>query len=126
MKLIEMLVNKPVAWDGQGLPPVGCEFEYSYHADGYSSWHWRKCTAIGKHGVLCVDRNDTELYINDSTNKFRPINTQAEMMRESVTTQLRTCLSGTGSGITDRAASIIFDAIVSGSIDGLKLEAPDA
>lgn len=68
---------KPL-WDGEGLPPVGAEFEHSFHADSFSTWHWRRCTAVGKHGVLCVDEKDTELYLNDTNNRFRPIRSEAD------------------------------------------------
>lgn len=109
-------------WSGDGLPPVGAEFEHSFHANGFSTWHWKKCTAVGKHGVLCVDDKNTELYLNDTNNRFRPLRTEEERVREDAETAMRTCLAGTGAGITPLAAKGIYEAIAAGKIPGVKLE----
>ncbi|HCR2016720.1 TPA: hypothetical protein QCI64_001550 [Enterobacter asburiae] len=105
--------SKP-QWDGEGLPPVGAEFEHSFHADGFSTWHWRRCTAVGKHGVLCVDEKDTELYLNDTNNRFRPIRSEADKKKEAVIFAIaELCRQSASNG---HSAELIYDAIKSGKI----------
>lgn len=99
-------------WDGDGLPPVGCEFEHSFHADNFSTWHWRRCTATGKHGVLCVDKNDTELYLNDTYNKFRPIRSEAEKKRDVFVDQVMQWMHHAGRAEIE----LIYDKISTGEL----------
>lgn len=108
-------------WDGGGLPTVGCEFEHSFHANGFSSWHWRKCTAVGKHGVLCVDENDTELYLNDTNNKFRPAKTESDKKRDiSVNEMIEVYRNALGSPFN--AMGELYDAIAAGKIPGIRID----
>lgn len=109
-------------WNGEGLPPVGCECEVS--VDGGRSW----CTyrAINeKNGVRLIEiGNLTEQFQNNNW-IFRPLRTEAERKREAAAKEmarhanedahrkfnagLRNCLS-------------IYDAIAAGKIPGVKLE----
>lgn len=106
------LAASKTEWDGEGLPPVGAEFEHSFHADGFSTWHWRKCTAVGKHGVLCVDEKDTELYLNDTNNRFRPIRSEADKKKERVVDEIMSWMHYAGR----TEVELIYDAIKSGKI----------
>ncbi|WP_373203951.1 hypothetical protein [Citrobacter amalonaticus] len=110
-------------WDGEGLPPVGAEFEHSFHADGFSSWHWRKCTAVGKHGVLCIDENDTELYLNDTSNRFRPIRSEADKKRDEAIESIKAMLMydyGDDPRLND--AVILYDAMAAGKIPHIRID----
>lgn len=98
-----LAASKP-EWNGDGLPPVGVEFEHSFHADGFSTWHWRKCTAVGKHGVLCVDEKDTELYLNDTNNRFRPIRSEADKKRDEAVADMVKRI-----GITPESAATCYE-----------------
>ncbi|WP_447723241.1 hypothetical protein [Enterobacter asburiae] len=98
-----LAASKP-EWDGEGLPPVGVEFEHSFRADGFSTWHWRRCTAVGKHGVLCVDDKDTELYLNDTNNRFRPIRSEADKKRDEAIADMVKRI-----GITPESAATCYD-----------------
>ena len=113
--------QKP-AWNGEGLPPVGCECEVS--VDGGRSW----CTyrAINEeNGVLLIEiGNLTEEFQNNNW-IFRPLRTEAERKREAAAKEmarhanddahrkfnagLRNCLS-------------IYYAIAAGNIPGVKLD----
>lgn len=108
--------SKP-EWNGEGLPPVGAEFEHSFHADGFSTWHWRKCTAVGKHGVLCVDEKDTELYLNDTNNKFRPIRSEADKRRDEIAKAINSSVDASGT-----LGHIIYDAIAAGKIPHIRID----
>lgn len=106
-------------WNGEGLPPVGCEYEVS--VNGGRSW----CTyrAISeKDGLRLIEiGNLTEEFQNNNW-IFRPLRTEAERAREDAETAIRTCLAGSGAGITPLAAKVIYDAIAAGKIPGVKLE----
>lgn len=120
-----LAASQKAEWNGEGMPPVGCEFEHSFHADGFSSWHWRKCTALGRHGVLCVDKDDVELYLNDTNNKFRPIRSEADKKRDEVTNAIAAALFKDGDFDTKeslRLASFVYGDIAAGKIPGVRIE----
>ncbi len=121
----EMLINKPQpVWNGEGLPPVGCECEAF---DGVS---WFPVVVVGRYDGFAFawnyDYRKTLTINEEHSNNFRPIRTEAERKRLETETALRTCLAGSGAGITPLAATKIYDAIAAGKIPGVKLEAPDA
>jgi hypothetical protein len=113
-------------WDGEGLPPVGVECEYSLN----SGRTWSKCKIdyiLGTQGlVMLADVFEGGQWVSfheyDGKLKFRPLRTEAEKAREAAETAMRTCLAGTGAGITPMAAKGIYDAIAAGKIPGVKLE----
>lgn len=111
--------SKP-EWNGEGLPPVGCEFEF--RANVNSSWN---------RGVMCVVdyTNPFNVVVDDQCGiyrvhelEFRPIRSEAEKKRYEVETELRTCLAGTGAGITRLAAKCIYDAIAAGKIPHIRID----
>lgn len=121
--------QKP-AWNGEGVPPVGCECEYSLN--GGSTW-W-KCKIdyiVGTQGVvmLCHTFEGVQ-YVPFSSYgdslKFRPIRTEAERKREVAAQAL--CDSCGGSGKVDENLGFgimwldIYDAIAAGKIPGVKLD----
>lgn len=78
-----------IEWNGHGLPPVGCECEYTMN--GGATW-WR-CVVkyiVGSSGVvMACDCAGGEQYVhfehyNSKTEKFkfRPIRTEAERNRD--------------------------------------------
>lgn len=89
--------QKP-AWNGEGVPPVGCECEVS--VDGGRSW----CTyrAINeKNGVRLIEiGNLTEEFQNNNW-IFRPLRTEAE---RAIDEMVRL------SGVSINAAKILYDA----------------
>lgn len=109
-------------WDGEGLPPVGAEFEHSFHADGFSTWHWRRCTAVGKRGVLCVDEKDTELYLNDTNNRFRPIRSETDKKRDEAIQGMASIIDYRNGCSSKPLAGWIYEAIAAGKIPGIKMK----
>lgn len=112
--------QKP-AWNGEGLPPVGCECEVS--VDGGRSW----CTyrAINeKNGVRLIEiGNLTEEFQNNNW-IFRPLRTEAERKRDAAVEAIDYWLP---EYITDTPnefyhAKKIYDAIAAGKIPGVKLD----
>lgn len=116
----EMLVNKPVAWDGQGLPPVGAAFEYgSHHSPA-------RCIAIGAEYVFAArgepGTENYEEWLIDKSTSFFPTTTERERF-------IKSCLEEDvlGSHKLFRAtAGALYDSIAEGRLPGVKLEAPDA
>lgn len=114
-------------WNGDGLPPVGIKCE---HCPGGTTQHeWEVVTVAGVHENTSTGFTDYWLvrengssYIVGNPYRFRPLRTEAEKAREDAETAMRTCLAGTGAGITPLAAKGIYEAIAAGKIPGVKLE----
>ncbi len=108
-------------WDGVGLPPVGCECEFNAYGRG-----WEKCVVlyVSEYTLLLrTDRaSDPEEAFIPGDIEFRPIRSEAEKKRYEVETELRTCLAGTGAGITRLAAKCIYDAIAAGKIPHIRID----
>lgn len=108
-------------WSGDGLPPVGfiCEGRFPRHPG--ISFEWQECLVLYVFERECAvkSKSTSTLHYCD---EFRPLRTEAERAREDAQTAIRTCLAGTGAGITPMAAKGIYDAIAAGKIPGIKLE----
>lgn len=115
-----LAASQKKAWNGEGLPPVGCESEVS--VDGGRSW----CTyrAINeKNGVRLIEiGNLTEEFQNNNW-IFRPLRTEAERKREiaieAILSDMRTIPCDLA--LRDEV-SVIYDAIAAGKIPGVKLD----
>lgn len=111
-------------WNGEGLPPVGtiCQAKVPRSITG---WEWRKVKVV-ESGIPGAEKEvlvyDLETTIPSWADEFRPLRTEAERAREDAETAMRTCLVGTGAGITPLAAKGIYEAIAAGKIPGVKLE----
>lgn len=119
-------------WDGEGLPPVGCECELKYKCHNDDAY-WERVIILWKRGddtlVEYVGdhfKNTTQLIHKTSMHvDFRPLRAESERRREVAAKEmarhansdqhrkfnagLRNCLS-------------IYDAIAAGKIPGVKLE----
>ncbi len=110
------VVTSPVKWNGEGLPPVGCECEL-YDCE---EWSPVKIKYIGEKYVV-TDRKDLGYEVvyclAEKPDRFRPIRTEAERKRDEA------CKA-----MTDRIdmdsylAGIIYDDIAAGKIPGVRLE----
>lgn len=106
-------------WNGEGLPPAGCECEARYrNAD---KWVFFRCVGVDC-GVAFGWLGKEAATLGRGSYEFRPLRTEAERAREDAETAIRTCLAGTGAGITPLAAKGIYEAIAAGKIPGVKLE----
>lgn len=130
-----LAASKQVEWDGEGLPPVGCECEFfnddrfdcrpSVPEDGTKVTivaHGKSKIGIeiavftwtGADGSLCAE-SCTELL-------FRPIRTEAERKREMVLKSLMVAISGFMTTEDYALAKNIYDAIAAGKIPGVNLD----
>ena len=85
------------AWNGEGLPPVGCECEYSLNAG--ATWYPCKIEyVVGTQGVvMSCDVGEGVQYVSFDTygsDIFRTARTEAERKREERITTLNKFISG--------------------------------
>lgn len=107
-------------WDGEGLPPVGCECEVKRAID------WVKCKILFISEAHVVLMADEECCWNTCACQFRPLHTEADKKRQVAAQAL--CDSCGGTGKVDESLGFgvmwfdIYDAIAAGKIPGVKLE----
>ena len=89
-------------WNGTGLPPVGCDVEYSWAGEPWASGVIRY---ISKHTIIIETQadstGDTECAYHPTDIKLRPLRTEAERAIDEMV-QL--------SGVSIGAAKILYDA----------------
>lgn len=114
-------------WNGEGLPPVGCEFEYGSHRTK------AKCLAVAHHMVFASKGNPDdeesdyeEFMISILDSEFHPVRTEAERKREKAIAKITDAICGeipdTGMATAAKYAARAYDAIAEGKIKGVKLE----
>ena len=117
------------AWNGDGLPPVGCECEYQYKVHG-SEWRPLECVAVdGK--VVFGWSNNTPVALQSNTHNFRPLRSEADKKREEAIMSIAKA-GGAASfkygekfndgSLIGAAWYELYDAIAAGKIPGVKLE----
>lgn len=113
--------SKNSAWNGEGLPPVGCECEYI--SNGTS---WGKVKVIGLDGEKIVIRPSGEIYYAITpSNKdvFIPFRTEAERKHEAVLESICAVLEMVAQDYKrEDEAKLIYEAIAAGKIPGVKLD----
>lgn len=70
-----------IEWNGEGLPPVGCECEYKVRQA--ANQDWKTCTVIaaGKEHLI-ADAKGEEVVFFAPQIEFRPMPTEAERKRD--------------------------------------------
>lgn len=112
-------------WNGEGLPPVGYEFEYGSHRTK------AKCLAVAYHMVFASKGNPDdeesdyeEFMISILDSEFHPVRTEAERKRdeavEAIDRYMPEFIPDTPNDYYN--AKKIYDAIAAGKIPGVKLE----
>lgn len=115
-----LAASKQTEWDGEGLPPVGCECEAF---DGVS---WFPVVIVGRYDGFAFawnyDHRKT-LTVNEvhSVN-FRPIRTETERKREEVIKEMTSHVTNFNKTDVIHALAEVYDAIAAGNIKGLKVE----
>ena len=115
-------------WNGDGLPPVGMEIEYSFAKVNYRTDFSRgKVLAYGMQNVFMEHWASKNEFIQPLDKiEFRPIRSEAERKRDEAVQAL--CYAGRGNGKVDEKASYgscwfdVYDAIAAGKIPGVKLD----
>ena len=114
--------SKSPAWNGEGLPPVGCVCEYTKKS--LPGNEWTECTVdyVGSSFVVYRDCYGVELTGIKGDIRFRPICAEAERKRDDFIKQVMHWMHHAG----ETEVGLIYDAIAAGKIPGVKLEDSDA
>nr|DAN88342.1 MAG TPA: hypothetical protein [Caudoviricetes sp.] len=115
-------------WNGEGLPPVGMEIEYSFAKVNYRTDFSRgKVLAYGMQSVFMEHWASKNEFIQPLDKiEFRPIRSEADRKRDAAVQAL--CDAGGGGGKVDEKEGYgscwfdVYDAIAAGKIPGVKLE----
>lgn len=116
-----LAASKNSAWNGEGVPPVGCECEFISNDTS-----WGVVRVIGMDDDKVVIKPSGEVYygITPSNRQvFRPLRTESERKRDAfinaVLDDMRTIPCDLS--LRDEVAAI-YDAIAAGKIPGVKLD----
>lgn len=113
-------------WNGEGLPPVGMEIEYSFAKVNYRTDFSRgKVLAYGMQSVFMEHWASKNEFIQPLDKiEFRPIHSEAERKRdeavEAIDRYMPEFIPDTPNDYYN--AKKIYDAIAAGKIPGVKLE----
>lgn len=116
-----LAASKVPVWDGEGLPPVGCECEIARVAD------WMPVTIkfISDYHTIFKTFGGTEDCYQTCSLQFRPILTEADRKREEVTKAMKVAWRARAGeehdGKLKSVYEIIYDAVASGKIPGIRL-----
>lgn len=122
-----LAASQKVEWDGEGLPPVGCECEFMKYERGYHE-AWRKGTILyaSAHTVVIDDYNPGEIVGHPRTFQFRPIRSETDKKRDEAITKITDAIRGeipdTGMATAAKYAVRAYDAIASGEIPHIRIE----
>lgn len=111
-----LAASKQVEWNGEGLPPAGCECEYNRAGD------WVVCKIVFISDFHVILQEKEEICWKTQSCQFRPIRTESERKRDDIVKALQIDERGDGVWITETEAEAIYEAISSGRIPGIRLE----
>lgn len=103
-------------WNGEGLPPVGCDCEYQHKVHG-SEWCRFECVAVDGKAVFGWS-NNTPIVLQSNTHNFRPLRMEAKRKRDAAIE----AMNGLWNINSKMHCESIYDAIAAGKIPGVKLE----
>ena len=107
--------QKP-AWNGEGLPPVGCECECQF----LDAWHVCKVLFVGAEVIVgVIDGSERAFSVNHT--KFRTLQSEAERKRDAAVEAMQR-EADEGDNWIYSEYEIIYDAIAAGKIPGVKLD----
>lgn len=122
----ECIGQTPAAeWNGEGLPPVGCECEFMKHTlDAIPNWRRGIIKYVSEYTVVIVEAlSPGEFVAHPRTCDFRPIISESERKRDDICDKIYGAMTNAKrkDNRSDMAEEI-YDAIASGKIPGLRLE----
>lgn len=114
--------RQPVeSWNGEGLPPVGCECETIHRS--CDSWQQIKVVAVNGGAVFGFwNAGNTPCALPVDVYQFRPTRTEADKKRDEAVNEMVE-IYRSGLGTTEHVFQELYDAIAEGKIPGVKLEA---
>lgn len=114
--------QQPV-WNGEGLPPIGCDCEVMESKAASAFGDWTSCKVVhfnhkrGDESQVCIidDNGDFAILYENDGYEFRPIRSEADKKRDEVIEALKYYVRAVD-------ASDLYDAIVAGEVKGVKLD----
>ena len=103
--------QQPV-WDGEGLPPVGCECEARFIMGG--EWFFFRCVAVDCEIAFGWSGKEPAT-LNPSDYEFRPIRSEADKKRDAIIEALTYHTNAAD-------AADLYKAIAAGEVKGVKLD----
>lgn len=117
-----LAASKKPAWNGEGVPPVGCECESKQFSQ--VDWAKFKVVAVCDGHVFGFWGNGVSTALDSKMWEFRPLQSEAERKRdaaiEAIDWFMPECIPDTPNEFYH--AKKIYDAIAAGKIPGVKLE----
>ena len=124
--------QKP-AWNSEGLPPVGCEYEVMEERERSVFSEWTACKVIhfnyreGNESQVFItdDNGDFAILYGGDGYKFRPLRTEADKKRDEAAKEMLRNANVDYNRMSDaslRNCLSIYDAIAAGKIPGVKVE----
>jgi len=112
-----------IEWNGEGLPPVGCECEAKMPQEIGNPWKWRRVKVVAVGEAIAVNEclvYDVETSRPAWVDEFRPILAEADRKREETKNAIaELCRSSASNG---HSADLIYDAIAAGKIPHITLK----
>jgi len=105
-------------WDGEGLPPVGCECELF----DCEEWNPVRIKFLGEKYVVTqrLDLGYEVVYcLVEHPDKFRPIRSEADKKRDAAIEKITNVM---GVFAVKEVGKDIYDAIAAGKIPGIRIE----
>lgn len=106
-------------WNGEGLPPVGCECESKQFPQ--VDWNKFKVVAVCDGHVFGFWGNGVSTALDSKMWQFRPLRTEASRRRDAAIEAMQR-EADDGDNWIYSEYEIIYDAIAEGKIPGVKLE----
>lgn len=108
-------------WDGEGLPPVGCKFEYGSHRTAAT------CLGVGFDMVFAwkgnpLEEDYEEFIISIEDSSFHAPRTEAERKREETIAAIYKSNGIRARDGGQQSAIDVYEAIAAGKIPGVKLD----
>ncbi|EHF4934771.1 hypothetical protein VXI92_004944 [Enterobacter hormaechei] len=118
-----LVASKP-EWDGEGLPPVGCECEYETKFDG---WQPVRIELIKSEGIAFTWLSNSQAYNGldcvgvQKSGSFRPIRSEADKRRHETMRQLSHSLRANGS-VTEEQLNRLYADVAAGKIPHIRID----
>ncbi|WP_432367084.1 hypothetical protein ACRG00_15970 [Cronobacter sakazakii] len=108
--------QQPV-WDGEGLPPVGCECEAKYRDAANAEWFIFRCVGVDC-GIAFGWAGKDAATLDKGTFEFRPIRSEADKRRDEAVAALKELKPQ----LVGEIAGYLYDEIAAGKIPHIRIE----
>lgn len=107
-------------WDGDGLPPVGCECEARYRYSSVAEWFFFRCVAVDCEVAFGWTGKKPVTLLKDNF-EFRPIRSEADKKKEAVIRGLDSAV-GYAKASEINVSEHIFSSIAAGKIPHIRID----